>query len=185
LKLGKNIILAIAVGAFVIILASLGMILFQSRGELTLVEEQFTQTELQLQRINLDKLSAQQTDLEDQLRDAESQLELIKGVLSEPTGSVAAATGIFEMAESYGLTVTGITSPGPDIENLEGVILEVVSLTAEVNGDVPGLVDFTTALNSYFTTGAVKTVTITVPDDSSADNATASVQLVVYTYRGD
>ncbi|MEE8413868.1 MAG: hypothetical protein V3R96_04890, partial [Dehalococcoidales bacterium] len=138
-----------------------------------------------LQGINLERISSQQKILEEQLSQTTSQFESVKSILAEPVGSINAATSIFEIAETYNLVVTGITSPGPVDENLEGAILQVVSLTAEVNGNVSDLVKFATNLNSYFITGAVKSISITVPEGSSADNASASVRLVVYTYRGD
>ncbi|MFC1954214.1 hypothetical protein ACFLVZ_00085 [Chloroflexota bacterium] len=185
LKPGRKIIIYIGIGVLIIILGSLGMVLFQSLDEKSLLTEQLTVAQSQLKLIDLEKLSSQRTEMESKVREAESQLGLVKRIISEPVGSISAATAIFEIAKAYGLTVTEITSPGPEDEELEGTLLEVVSLTAQVNGNITDLVNFTTDLNSYFSTGAVKTVTITVPEGSSEDNATASVQLVVYTYRGD
>ncbi|MFC1991402.1 hypothetical protein ACFLVC_01545 [Chloroflexota bacterium] len=185
MKLSRKVLLTIAAGAFVIILVSLGLVLFQSLDEQSQLKEQLALSQSSLQGINLERLSAQQAELEEQLSQAASQFESVKGILSEPVGSIAVATSIFEIAETYSLVVTEITSPGQVDENLEGANLQVVSLTAEVQGNVSNLVNFTTDLNSFFTTGAVKSVTITVPEGSSADNASASVQLVVYTYRGD
>jgi len=185
LKLSRKVLLVIAAGVFVIILASLGMVAFQSYTEQSELKEQHSQIQSQLQEISLEQLTSQQSELKNQLNQAESQLESVRGILSDSVGSVDGATGIFKIAESYDLLVTEITSPGPDNENLEGVNFQVVSLIAEVNGNVKDLLKFTTDLNKYFTTGVIKTVTITVPDGIDTDNATASVQLVVYTYRGE
>jgi len=185
LKLGRKALLVIASGFLVIIIGSLGMVLFNSLGEKIILSEQLSVSRSQLQEINLGQLSSQEAELENRLTQAEAQLESVMKVLAEPLSSTTAATAIFEIADSYGLAVTEITSPGLNDENVAGANLQVVPLTAVVNGNVPDLVKFTTDLNRYFITGAVKTATITVPEGNAADNATASVQLVVYTYRGN
>ncbi len=103
---------------------------------------------------------------------------------------------MFDLAKAYDVTVTEMTSPDPTTENLEGVTCSVISLTAKIEGKVPNLVSFVTRLNSYFTTGVVKSVTITaletvssdnvstVLETTGSDNASADIQLAVYSYQG-
>lgn len=175
----------IVVGAFVIALAGLGMVGFQQVEEQDQLNKQFDVSQSQLGGIQLAPLSSQQVELEERLSQATSQLEAAKGILRQSASSVAAAATLFEVAETYGLVITELTSPGVAGENLEGAPLSVISLTVKVDGDVPDLVDFVTTLNRLFTTGVVKSVTITIPDEASGDNISASVHLAVYTYRGD
>jgi len=185
LKLSKRTLVIIAVGVFVIVFGVLGYTVTQLFDKQDELEEKYALSQSQLQLIQLEQLSKQQAELEDKLSQATSQFEAVQLILSEPKGSVIAAASLFEIAESYGLVVTEITSPGIAEEQLEGTPLSAVALTATIVGDVPDLVDFITTLNSYYTTGVVKSATINIPGDTLAENITASVQLVVYTYRED
>ncbi len=55
-----------------------------------------------------------------------------------------------------------------------------MSLTVNVEGDVPSLVGFIIKINDFFPTGVVRSVTITFPGDTG--RASANFQLVVYYY---
>ncbi len=82
------------------------------------------------------------------------------------------------MAKANGVEVTEIKSPGPAEDTLEGLPYWVTPLTAKVKGDLPKLVSFLLELNSYLETGVIKSVT-------TGEDASAEIQLVIYTYRGD
>ncbi len=191
MKLSKKTGLVIAIGVFVIALGGLFMAYSGQVDEQKQLNEQLVSIQANLMRGQVEKLSSQQAELEQQLSQAQSQFAAVNATLSQPVGSVAAATILFEVAKTYGLVVTEVTSPGPATESLEGVTYSVISLTAKVEGDVPNLVSFVTKLNNHFTTGVVKLITITIPEAASGDNASASVntsanlQLTVYTYKGD
>ena len=184
MKLRKRTLLIIIVGIFVIVLISLSMLRSQQVSEQNQLNEQFTLIQSRLGVIKLEQLSSQQAELERQLRQATSQFEAVKTVLSQPVGSIAAASILFDIAKVYGLEVTDVTSPGPTSDSLEGITCSVLSLTVKVEGNVPNLVSFITKLNSYFTTGVVKSITITIPEKTSGEKASADIQLVVYTYQG-
>jgi hypothetical protein len=184
LKLRKRTLLITIVGIFVIVLISLGMLRSQQVSEQNQLNEQFTLIQSRLGVIKLEQLSSRQAELEGQLRQATSQFEAVKTVLSQPVGSITATSILFDIARAHGLEVTEVTSPGPTSDSLEGVACSVTSLTARVEGDVPNLVSFITKLNSHFTTGVVKSITITIPETISGEKASADIQLVVYTHQG-
>ena len=184
MKLRKRTLLITIVGIFVIVLISLGMLRSQQVSEQNQLNEQLTLIQSRLGVIKLEQLSSRQAELEGQLRQATSQFEVIKTVLSQPVGSIAATSILFDIAKAHGLEVTEVTSPGPTSDSLEGITCSVLSLTVKVEGNVPNLVSFVTELNSYFTTGVVKSITITIPEKTSEEKASADIQLVVYTYQG-
>ena len=123
-------------------------------------------------------------ELEEQLRQATSQLEEARDMLSKPVGSINASSILFDIARAHDLKLIEITSPIPANDSLEGVTYSVLSLTAEVEGDVPNLASLVTELNSSLTTGVVRSITITNTETTSGDNASANIHLVVYTYQG-
>jgi hypothetical protein len=184
LKLRKRTLLITIVGIFVIVLISLGMLRSQQVSEQNQLNEQLTLIQSRLGVIKLEQLSSRQAELEEQLRQATSQFEAVKTILSQPVGSITATSILFDIARAHGLEVTEVTSPGPTSDSLEGITCSVLSLTVKVEGNVPNLVSFVTRLNSYFTTGVVKSITITIPEKANGEKASTDIQLVVYTYQG-
>ena len=184
MKLSKITWLVIAIGIFVIALIALGMVRFQQVDQQNQLNEELALTQSNLERIPLEQLSSQQAELEKQLSQTESQFEAVKPILSQPMGSIAASSILFDIAKAYGLEVTKITSSSPATESLEGVNCSVISLTAKVEGDVPKLISFVTKLNSHFTTGVVRSVTITIPKTTNGEKPSANIELTVYTYQG-
>lgn len=193
LKLNKKTGLFIGIGILIIVLGSLGMVSSQRLDEQSKLQKQLTTSQTRLQGIHLESLSSQPAELDKQLSQIMPEFEQVKAKLSQPVSSTAAATALFDVAKTYGLVVTGMTSSSPTNESLEGVTLSAMSMTAKVEGNVSKLVSFIAALNSFLKTSVVKSVEITVPEiptgdnttASSGDNATASIELVVYTYRGN
>ena len=183
MKLSKRTILVIAIGIFVVVGISLGMVRSQQVQRQDELNEQLALSRSNLERVQPEKLSSQQAGLEEQLSQATSQIEAVKAILSQPVRSVGATSILFDIAEAHGVEVTQMASSDPATESLEGITLSVISLTATVEGDVPGLVSFVNKLNSYFTTGVVKSITITIPETDSGEKASADIQLVVYTYQ--
>ena len=184
MRLRKRTWLVIAIGVFVIALISLGMLRYQQVGEQNQLNKQLALIQSRLGEVKLEELSSRQAELEEQLRQATSQFEAVKTVLSQPVGSITATSTLFDIARAHGLEVTEVTSPGPTSGSLEGITCSVLSLTVKVKGDVPNLISFVTKLNSHFTTGVVKSIIITIPETTSGEKASAEIQLVVYTYQG-
>ena len=185
MKLSKTTGLVIAIGVFVIALISLGVVRYQQIGEQSELDEQLISAKSNLARVQPEKLSSRHAELEEQLSQSTSQFEAVKVILSQPVGSVAATTVLFDVAKSCGLEVTKVASLSPTSDSLEGVTCSVVLLTARVEGDVPNLVSFITTLNSHFTTGVIRSMTISIPEENSGEEASADIELVVYTYQGD
>jgi hypothetical protein len=184
LKLNRTSLLVLTAGVFIIALAGLGLVRSQQVSEQSQLNLELELIQSRLESIQPGQLSSKQEELESQLSQATSQFEAVTAILSQPAGSVTASSILFDVAKAHGLEVTEVTSPGPTSDSLEGVACSVTSLTARVEGDVPNLVSFITKLNSHFTTGVVKSITITIPETISGEKASADIQLVVYTHQG-
>jgi len=167
--------------------ASLGTIRSQQLDEQSELVNQLTpiQADLEQELTRTESLSLRQAELEKQLSQATSQFEKVKAVFSEPVGSIAVNSILFDIAKVYGLEVTEVTSPGPANDILEGVTCSVLPLTAEVQGDIPNLVNLITELNNSLETGVIESITITIPGTTSGDDISASIRMVVYFYQGD
>ena len=178
MKLSKKTGLVIGIGIFVIALAYLFMTYSGRTDEQKQLNEQLASAQSRLSGIRLEQLSSQQAELEKQLSQATSQFEAAKSVFSELAGNTTAISIFFKVAKANGVEVTEVKSPGPAEDTLEGLACWVTPLTAKVKGELPSLVSFFLELNDYLETGVIKSLT-------TGENASAEIQLVIYTYRGD
>ena len=92
---------------------------------------------------------------------------------------------LFDIAEDSGVEITSIKLSGLGNTNLDGVPCSVQRLSGSITGDLVNLVNFTIKLNDYFPTGVVDSITMSIPEGTSVEDATANVQLITYSYRGD
>jgi TolA-binding protein len=168
----------IAAGVLIIGLAAVVMKYTGQVDELAQVNEQLAQVRSKLNKIQLEQLTAKQTELEEQLTQATSQSEAARVPFSELIGSTTAISTFLKVAEDNGLEVTEITSPGSAEDTSGELDYRVVPLTAKVQGDTPNLVSFLLELDSSLVTGVIESVT-------AGENSTAEIRLVVYTHRGD
>lgn len=178
MKLSKTTLLIITAGVLIIALAGVGVRYSQKAHEQNQMKEQLTSAQSRLNGIQLEQLSAKQTELEKQLSLAIAQFEAVKAPFSTLAGSTTTISTFLDVAYTNGLKVTEIKSPGPAEGELEELAFWVVPLTAKVKGDTSDLINFLLELNSSLVTGVIQSVTI------QGDDA-AEIKVVVYTYRGD
>ena len=184
MKISKKTLLVIVIGIFVVVGIGLNMVRSQQDSEQSQLNEELALAQSRLAGIQLEKLSSQQAELEEQLSQATSQFEEVRAMFSQPIGSVAVTSSLFDIAKEHDVEVTEMTSSGLASDSLQGVTCSVISLTAKVEGDILNLVNFVTKLNNHFTTGVVKSIEITIPETTSGEKASADIQLVVYTHQG-
>ncbi|MFC2011442.1 hypothetical protein ACFLUR_04045 [Chloroflexota bacterium] len=178
LKLSRRTLIIVVVGILIIALAAVGLVYTQKVDEQTQLNRQLALKQSTLRGIQLEQLSTQQAELEKQVGQVTAELEVAKAPFSELAGGTPTISTFLEVAEANGLEVTEIRSPGPAEGGLGEVPSWVVPLTANVQGNTPDLVSFLLELDSSLVTGVIKSVT-------TVDNASAEIELVVYTYRGD
>ena len=185
LKLGKTSWLLIIIGIIVIPLVSLSFIYYQQITRQNQLSEELALAQTKLNGFQFEQLSSRQGELEEQLNQAKSQLETTRCMFSQPNGGITTSNILFDVAEACGVAVTGISSPGLTVADLNGIPCSVLPLTAAVEGDVPALVGFVTELSNELTTGVVQSLEIIIPEAASSDNSSANIQLVIYSYEGD
>ena len=183
LKLTKTSWLIIIIGVFIIFLAGLGVIRSQQVNEQNELNEKLAVVQARLTGIQLERLSHRQEELEQQLSETTSQSKTGRAILSQPIGSISISDIVFDIAEANNVEITEISSSGMARKELEGVSCLTLPLTTKVEGEVTDLVSFITQLNEDLATGAVQSLTISIPETTDK-KASASIQLVVYAYQG-
>lgn len=184
MKLSKTSWLILTVGIAIITFASLGIAHSQQVHEQNQLNEELSLAERRLNGLQFEELSSQQAELEKQLSQTVSQLGAAKARLSQPAESIAASDALFDIAETCGVEVIEISSSGLSSGDLEGITCSVLPLTARVEGDVPNLISFVIKLNSDFMTGVVKSVDISVSENTTEERSSANIRLLIYTYQG-
>jgi len=184
IKLSKTGWLIITGGVLVIAIAILGTIFFQQIQQQTELDEELIKVQTVLGKTQTKELVSQKTDLEAQLGEATSQRGILQNMLSSPIKSSTVTRTLFDIAEGHGLEVVEMTSSVPSRGNLEGVDFSLVLLTARVEGNAPNIIDFIIDLNSHFSTGIIRSVHVTIPDNSTEEKAAVDVSFVVYTLGG-
>lgn len=205
MKLSKTSWLILTIGIFIIIFSSLGMARSQQVHERNQLNEELSLAMWRLDEFQFEELSSRQEELEEQLSDVMAEFEAAKAVLSQPTGSIATSDTLFDIAKVCRVEVTEISSSDMVREDLEGITCFILPLTARVEGEIPNLIRFITKLNTDFSTGIVKSVEINIPEvtedpgetgeesaegqsgeeEPEVEEPSATIRLVLYTYRGD
>jgi len=191
MRLGKKARIILAGGIFVVLMASLFMVYYQQGQERSRLSQELSLVRLTLARFSPEKLSAQQRVLESRLTRTELELATAKNKLHQSIKSIEVTDTLFEVADTHNVEIIGIDSPGVTSEELEGVSLSILSLTAMVEGDVSNLVDFIIELSEQFPTSVDASVEILFPTsaegtvETGVETPTASIELRIHTYEGD
>jgi hypothetical protein len=198
LKLTKTSWIMLSVGICVILFAGLGVARSQQLQEQDQLKAELEVAEMRLDKFQIGDLSSQTEELAKQLKQTELQIRSAKARLAVLTGSIAASDAFFDIAQTCGVEVTEISSPGRAKDDFEGLECLSLLLVVTVEGDVSNLINFVAALNRDFPTGMVKSVEVNVPEvvdeeegeegdgvEAESVKPSAEIQLFIYSYRGD
>lgn len=181
--MGKTSWIAIILGSFVIVLVGLGLVSLQQIQEKARLNNELTQSRAELDGIQLEPLSEQQADLENQLIQATAEFETSREILSKPMETVSIIKSVYDIADNSEVEVTQVNSSVTS-EQSEGINCSTRTISAKISGDPANLVSFITILNGRLPTGVINSMTVTTPLASSNQTASADITLVVYVYNG-
>jgi hypothetical protein len=183
-KLSKTGLLILAAGAFVVVLAGLGVMRYGQISEQDELNGALSVSESRMGNMNLEPFEVQKAELTEQLLESQSLLEDAKSRLKQTVISVDVADKFYEIAAYHGIIVDSISTTKNQTGNYEGVVCTLINISAMVSGDLANVIEFVAGLNNNFSTGFVQSVQITISDDGIEQSAEANIMLVVYTYEG-
>ena len=181
MKLGKKSWLFIAIGFFLIALASLWTVYSQQSGVKKQLKEELTLANSRLGSIQIEQFANNQSELEQQLDEIIKQSEAARGTLSQPMNSIIISDILFSTAEANSVNITEVSSSGMTNEELSGVPCLALPLTASVEGDLSNLVAFITQLNGDLATGFISSIDMSITDPASNQKPSVNIQMVIYT----
>ena len=215
MKLSKTGWLLLTIGIFAVMFASMGATQSKQLSQQDQLNEELLLAKQRLDSFQIEQLSSQRNELEEELSQiiSQSRSHPAKLTLSQSVDSTTTSYNLFGIAKTCGVEITAITSPGLSGESLEGLDCTALPLTVTVEGDVSSLIRFIIKLNDDFTTGVVKSVATRIPeppdeeetasgetdeasdeetDETSGEESTAmnkkpstDIRLLIYSYQGD
>ena len=183
-KLSKTGLLILAAGAFIVVLAVLGITRYGQISEQDELNDVLSVSESRLSNINLQPYEVQKAELLEQLVESESLLEEAKDRLIQTVISVDVTDKFYEIAAYHSIRVDSISTTKNQTSDYEGVICIMITINALVTGDLTHVIDFVAGLNNNFSTGFVQSVQLSIDDDTIENGATANIMMIVYTYEG-
>ena len=145
------------------------------------LNKKLASTQSKVRVIQIEPLSSHKTELEQQLKETNSQLDKVKAVLSQPIKETGTTATLFTTAKAYSVEITKMTVSSLNKAALEEVAASAVSIAVTAEGDISQIIGFITQLNSLFATGAVQAATITNADTGSSKKPSVDINLTLYT----
>jgi len=197
-KLSKTSWLLLASGVFIIAFASLGMAYLNQSGQQTQLNQELSQAQLIIKKASTNELVPRKEELESRLAQAKSQLKAVKASLSQTKENIEACDSLFDIAETCDVEITEISSSPPmNNARLNEAIYTTLPLMVKLNGDMPDLIRFILNWTKENPTGVVESVRIGIPvtgsegeeeideEEEEGKQPSASIKLVIYSYRGE
>jgi hypothetical protein len=183
MKIGKKSWLAVVLGAVAIALVGLTVTYFRQVDQLHRMQEQFVQTQANLDQVQITKLLLNKESLETELKLVTVEMESARSLLNIPVSSSIVTKTLFDVARGHSLVVDQMTSSVPVLQKGQGIQLYQTILTARVEGDFSNFIDFFLDLDRHFSTGTVRSLMVTIPEDLVTDNASADFDMYIYSLR--
>jgi hypothetical protein len=185
LKLSKTSWLILAAGVFVVILAGLGLTRSQQLREQTEIDDALTITTTRLNNLETTQLDVEAAELQRQLDESMVELGEVKDRLRSTVVSVDVTDEFFRIAEYSNVQVTDYRTSSQMEENLGGVGCLMTTIGANIMGTTDDLINFVINLNNGYTTGVVRTINISIPEDTTQSvDSTITVNMAIYSYEG-
>jgi hypothetical protein len=183
IKLSKTSWLILAAGVFIVILAGLGLTRSQQLSEQTLLDEALAATTSRLSMLEVSQLQLEEAELQQRLDETMVEFEDVKDRLRQTVVSVDVTDELFRIAEYSDVEIMSMMSSAQADGKLGPISCLTTSISANIRGNTSDLIDFVLNLNSGYTTGIVRSVNISIPEETS-DNSTAAITLSIYSYEG-
>lgn len=183
-KFSKTGLLILAAGAFIVILAGLGIIRYNQTSEQEELNDALSLAEVRLNAVNLQPYEVQKAELQEQLLASEGLLIDARERLVQSVVSVNVTDKFYEIAAYHEIIIDSISTTKNQNASYLGVACTQISIAATVSGDLSHTIDFIAGLNNNFSTGFIQSAQLDVQNATLPGGVKASLLMVVYTYGG-
>jgi Tfp pilus assembly protein PilO len=166
LKLSKTSWIFLAAGIFLIVGFSLVMARSQQTEQQNTLQEDLRKANLNLSQIKLDDLTAQKDDLTLKIDEYDTMTAETKAILTSSKDSIDTTNAILEEAQTRGVYIKDLSSPGTATEMLDGNSCEILQLNIIVTGNIQNMADFVRGLSKTFPTSVIKSMQMKISTPS-------------------
>ncbi len=179
MKLNKRTILVLAVGLFLVGAFVLVTNLNSEMNKRDVLQKQLATLQKNLKAAQIEPLSTQKANLEQNMTQTVSHLSAITPILSQPVEKTEVMSVLFSTANATGVNITTLRISELSNADLVQVGAKSLSMYLTVEGDLQNITGVITNLNTIFTTGAVDQDTITSIGNGLTKQA--DMRLTLYT----
>ena len=180
INVSKTSWIILSVGVFIVVLAGLGVTYSQQLTENSEANDELEVTEMRLGQFNIEELQQQKSELEAIYDSVSSQHDISKAKFQQPIESVNVTDKCYYIASLSNVEIYDIGTTDIKTEIFSDLECERIAISVMVRGELSDMVNFIININEGFTTGYIESVRTTLDDSPYT-----SIQLVVYSYRGD
>lgn len=180
INLSKTSWIILSVGVFIIVLAGLGVTYSQQLKKNSEANDELELTEMRLGQFNIEELQQQESELLALKHTLSSQYDSSKTQFQQDIESINVTDRCYYIASLSNVEIfeIGTTDMKPgDFINLE---CDKIAVNIMVRGELSDMVNFIININEGFSTGYIQSV-----QTRMGDSPYTSIQVVVYSYRGD
>jgi len=148
------------------------------------LEEELRIAEEELARLGGPAATQEQAALANRLQAVLSGVSSLATGLAAPADTIDINEELFIIARRSSVVLREVTALPLTSGELAGVECAVQPLTVSVEGSLDNLLGFVSRLNIDLQNALVRSVDISVADAATGEGASASVELLVYSYQG-
>lgn len=185
MKLGKTSILALGVGIFLVLLASLGIAYSRQSSERSELGQELDQARLILDKQSNNQLSGELETLQETPAEIDAEVTNAKERLTQSIDDVDVTAVLFKLAESKNVRVMAVHLAKPSSEETHGIDFLTLPVSVTVEGELANLIGYVQGLSHEFTTSLIKSATVEIPEASEEEEAevpTCKISMIIYTY---
>lgn len=180
INLSKTSWIILSVGVFIVILAGLGVTYSQQLKENSAANNELGITEMRLEQFNIEELQRQEIDALAIHDTVSSQYDSGKVKLQQPIESINVTDRCYYIASLSNVVITNIGTTEVSPEEFINLDCNKISINIIAQGELSDMVNYIININEGFSTGYIESVQTVMVDDPYT-----SIQMVVYSYRGE
>jgi hypothetical protein len=180
INVSKTSWIILSVGVFIVVLAGLGVTYSQQLKKSNEANDDLEVTQMRLGQFNIEELEQQKSELETIYDSVSLQHDIGKAKFQQPIESVNVTEKCYYIASLCNVEIFDIGTTDIKTEKFTDLECERIAISVTVRGELSDMVSFIININEGFSTGYIESVRTTL-----GESPYTSIQLVVYSYRGD
>lgn len=184
MKLTKTLWIYLGTGILTLVLIILAWTRFQQIAEHDRLKQELTIVQKRLAGLELGELTIHKGQLQEQVSQANSELQKSISTLNQSADSISGDERLFALARECQVSIVNISASKTHPVKLNGIPCTAFPIEAKVEGTMEALTDFVIMLKSYLINGELESVDIRVSVTPETATASATIKLLIYNYEG-